>query len=236
MRTAQTTRTRTVSPDRTETISQYLNLTSSDLSSGVSLDARSRALVPPPVSSRSPMPPTALPSTASEVSGLDTTLNISSQFNVLDAAECSRRRCSGNGRCENNRCVCSLAYRGDSCQDHVLKMVQGPVVYGVAALCAGMLLVVVAVVVAVKRRTSSRLVSTHHLMFTQPCFTNHTSVCNDQNWSTVPEGGDKVYTDKDNRGAWSQVNKNLFLRCSCLQRPPEDWWCFCVPLRCGRLF
>lgn len=59
--------------------------------------------------------------------------------------------------------MCSLAYRGDSCQDHVLNMVQGPVVYGVAALCAGVLLVVVAVVVvAVKRRTSSRLVSTHH--------------------------------------------------------------------------
>lgn len=58
--------------------------------------------------------------------------------------------------------MCSLAYRGDSCQDHVLKMVQGPVVYGVAALCAGVLLVVVAVVVAVKRRTSSRLVSIHH--------------------------------------------------------------------------
>lgn len=98
----------------------------------------------------------------SQVSGLDTTLNISGQFNVLDAAECSRRRCSGNGRCENNRCVCSVAYRGDSCQDHVLKMVQGPVVYGVAALCTGVLLVVVVVVVAVKRRTSTRLVSTHH--------------------------------------------------------------------------
>lgn len=58
--------------------------------------------------------------------------------------------------------MCSLVYRGDSCQDHVLQMVQGPVVYGAAALCAGVLVVVVAVVVAVKRRTSSRLVSTHH--------------------------------------------------------------------------
>lgn len=47
-------------------------------------------------------------------------------------------------------------------------------------------------------------------MFTQPCFTNRTSVCNDQNWSTVPEGDDKVYTDKDNRGAQSQVNKKIF--------------------------
>lgn len=145
-----------------EKISQCLNLTSSDLSSGVSLEARSRALVPPPVSSRSPTPPTAAPPTPPEVSGLDTTLNISSQFNVLDAAECSRRRCSGNGRCENDRCVCSLAYRGDSCQDHILKMVQGPVAYGAAALCAGVLLVVVVVLVAVKRRTSGRLVSTHH--------------------------------------------------------------------------
>lgn len=125
---------------------------------GVGLKQWSGAIVPAPIQARSPSPPTSPLPTFSEVTGLNITLNISAQFNNLDALECSRRRCSGNGRCvETNgdtACVCSLAYSGDSCQDPFLKTMQGPIVYGAAGLCAGVVVIIVMAVV-VKRRTSA---------------------------------------------------------------------------------
>lgn len=51
-------------------------------------------------------------------------------------------------------CVCSLGYIGDSCQDHILKTMQGPIVYGAAGLCAGVVVIAV-MAVMVKRRKSA---------------------------------------------------------------------------------
>ncbi|XP_018524761.1 very low-density lipoprotein receptor isoform X1 [Lates calcarifer] len=103
-------------------------------------------------------PPSSLP--LLETTDLNTTLNVSSQLMNLDAQQCSQRRCSGNGRCVeingDTVCVCSLAYSGDSCQDHLLKTMQGPIVYGAAGLCAGVVIIAVMAVV-VKRKKSSNM-------------------------------------------------------------------------------
>lgn len=89
---------------------------------------------------------------------------MSGLFRNLDAVECSRVRCSGNGRCVESdgeiACVCSLAYRGDSCQDHLLKSMQGPIGYATAGLIAGVVVIIVIAVVAKrKRRANTRFVS-----------------------------------------------------------------------------
>ncbi|XP_034547434.1 low-density lipoprotein receptor-related protein 2-like isoform X2 [Notolabrus celidotus] len=111
-----------------------------------------KALAPTLLHNSSPPPNLA------EDSGLGTTLNGSGQLRKLDAQQCSQRRCSGNGRCVENSgntdCVCSLGYSGDSCQDHLLNIMQGPIVYGAAGLCAGLVVIVVMAVV-VKRRKSA---------------------------------------------------------------------------------
>lgn len=57
----------------------------------------------------------------------------------------------------DTECVCSLGYRGDSCQNRLLKTMQGPVVYGAAGLCAGVVVIaVVAVLVKRKKRANMR--------------------------------------------------------------------------------
>lgn len=104
-------------------------------------------------------PPATSTSVPSEVPGLNTTLDTSSQLLNLGAEECSRRRCSSNGRCVEvdgeAACVCSAAYRGDSCQDHFFKTLQGPIAYGAAGLCIAVAIVIVMTVV-VKRKSASR--------------------------------------------------------------------------------
>uniref|UniRef100_UPI0037E7C5F3 very low-density lipoprotein receptor n=1 Tax=Semicossyphus pulcher TaxID=241346 RepID=UPI0037E7C5F3 len=118
----------------------------------------SGAKVPAPTkffgSSSPPLPPPRL----SEDVSLNATLNVSGQLRNLEAQQCSQRLCSGNGRCVENKgntaCVCSLGYSGDSCQDHLLTSMQGPLVYGAAGLCAGAVVIAVMAVV-VKRRKSA---------------------------------------------------------------------------------
>lgn len=105
---------------------------------------------PPPATSISVLP---------EVPGLNTTLDTSRLLLNLGAAECSRRRCSDNGRCVEvngeTACACSPTYRGDSCQDHILKTMQGPIVYGASGLCVALAIVIVMAVVVKKRRSAS---------------------------------------------------------------------------------
>ncbi len=110
-----------------------------------------------PIETRSSSPPPSPLPALPEVTGLNTTLNVSSQLMNLDAKECSQRRCSGNGRCVETGgdtvCVCSLAYSGDSCQDHLLKTMQGPIVYGAVGLCAAVAIIAVMAVVVKRRKT-----------------------------------------------------------------------------------
>ncbi|XP_029999002.1 prolow-density lipoprotein receptor-related protein 1 [Sphaeramia orbicularis] len=110
-----------------------------------------------PQSSASPLP--SLPS-VSEEPGLTTTLNISIQLTDLDVKECSERRCSGRGQCVEvdgkTACVCSLLYSGDSCQDHLLKSMKSPVVYGAAACVLLVVIAVIAVVLKKKKGNSRR--------------------------------------------------------------------------------
>lgn len=112
----------------------------------------SGAPAPPPATAAAPSP-----TTQTQVSGLNTTLEISSELDALDLAECSTRRCSGYGRCTEGGCACSFPYTGDSCEKRLLKL-QGPVMYGAVAVCAGVLLLIVVVVVVLKKRTTNRLV------------------------------------------------------------------------------
>ncbi|XP_029365707.1 very low-density lipoprotein receptor [Echeneis naucrates] len=94
----------------------------------------------------------------SETTELNTTVNVNSQLMNLDAQQCNQRRCSGNGHCVEisgeTVCVCTAGYSGDSCQDHLMKTMQRPIVYGAAVLGAGVVVISVLAVV-VKRRKST---------------------------------------------------------------------------------
>ena len=83
----------------------------------------------------------------------------------LGAQQCSQRRCSGNGRCVevegDTVCVCSMGYSGLSCQDHLLKTMQGPIIYGAGGLCA--VVVVIAVMAVVVKRKKSTNIRFFHL-------------------------------------------------------------------------
>ncbi|XP_026042642.1 low-density lipoprotein receptor-related protein 1B isoform X2 [Astatotilapia calliptera] len=106
----------------------------------------------------SPPPPSSV-SPVSQVTGLNTTLNVSIQRVNLDAQQCSQRRCSGNGHCVETKgvttCVCSLGYSGDSCENRLVKTMQGPIVYAAVGLCAAVVIIVV--IVLVKRKKSANL-------------------------------------------------------------------------------
>ncbi|XP_070760898.1 very low-density lipoprotein receptor [Enoplosus armatus] len=124
----------------------------------VSLKQWSGAKVPAPTQSlRSSPLPSPLPPLF-EDTGLNATLNVSGQLRNLDSQQCSQKLCSGNGRCVDTNgdtaCVCSLGYSGESCRDHLLKTMQGPIVYSAAGLCAGAVVIAVMAVV-VKRRKSA---------------------------------------------------------------------------------
>lgn len=130
-------------------ISDRLGIVVKQLSGGTGLAPRTY----------SASPPASTIYVLSEVPGPNTTLDTSRQLLNLGAAECSRRRCSDNGRCVEingeTACVCSPIYRGDSCQDHILKTMQGPIAYGALGLCVAVAIVVVMVVVVKKRKSAS---------------------------------------------------------------------------------
>uniref|UniRef100_G3PJ24 EGF-like domain-containing protein n=1 Tax=Gasterosteus aculeatus aculeatus TaxID=481459 RepID=G3PJ24_GASAC len=123
------------------------------------------AVVAPTQPHSSSPPPSSLPAVnLSEVTGLNSTLGVSVLVKNLDAQKCSHSRCSGNGRCVetdgSTACVCSLAYSGESCQDHILKAMQGPIIYGGAGLCAGVVIIVMVAVLVKRRRANTRSGST----------------------------------------------------------------------------
>ncbi|XP_042276604.1 very low-density lipoprotein receptor isoform X1 [Thunnus maccoyii] len=129
----------------------------------INLKLWSGVKVPAPTQSHSSSSPPS-PPPLSEGTDLNVSLNTSSQLLNLDTQKCSQRRCSGNGRCVeingNTACVCSLGHSGDSCQDHLLKTMQGPIVYGAAGLCAGVVVIaVIAVVVKRKKNANTRRTS-----------------------------------------------------------------------------
>ncbi|XP_054906763.1 very low-density lipoprotein receptor [Poeciliopsis prolifica] len=76
----------------------------------------------------------------------------------LEAAECSKSRCSGNGRCvkidEVTTCKCSKGYSGASCQDTAAKGIQGHIIYGAAGLCG--IVVITVIVVILRKNAGSR--------------------------------------------------------------------------------
>lgn len=121
------------------------------------------AVVAPTQPHSSSPPPSSLPAVnLSEVTGLNSTLGVSVLVKNLDAQKCSHSRCSGNGRCVetdgSTACVCSLAYSGESCQDHILKAMQGPIIYGGAGLCAGVVIIAMVAVLVKRRRANTRSV------------------------------------------------------------------------------
>ncbi|XP_068617008.1 very low-density lipoprotein receptor [Brachionichthys hirsutus] len=127
----------------------------------VTLKSWSASSTPAPTQTHSSSPPTTplpAPPALSEVTGFNATLTVGSRLEYLDDQECSQRHCSGNGRCVeidgDTACVCSLFYGGESCQEMSLKSMQGPVVYGAAGTCAGIL--IIAVIAVVVRKSSKR--------------------------------------------------------------------------------
>lgn len=68
-------------------------------------------------------------------------------------------------------CVCSLGYSGDSCQAHLLKTMQGPIVYGATGLCAALVVVaVMAALVRRKKRANKRFFKFINEIFCQTCW------------------------------------------------------------------
>jgi len=136
---------------------------------GVSLKQWSGAKVSAPTKPRSP----SLSSTHSPTSAgtdLDTFLNVSIQLLNLEDQQCSQKTCSGNGHCVDIQgvvsCVCSEGYSGDSCQDDLTKATQGPIIYGMVGLCAGVVVIAVIAVVVKRKSAASRLLMT--LFFLKP--------------------------------------------------------------------
>lgn len=133
---------------------------------GINLKQRSEVEVPAPTqslsSTSSPSPPQL------EETGLNTGLNDSGQPLNLDA-QCSQRRCSGRGQCikidGDTACVCSLGYSGDLCQDNLLKSMQGPILYGAAGLCAGLVVIAVMTVVVKRKRNANTRFETNQKLY-----------------------------------------------------------------------
>lgn len=78
----------------------------------------------------------------------------------MDADQCNKTSCSGNGRCVEaegvTTCVCSEGYSGAACEDRAAKGMQGPVIYGAAGLCAGIVVIAVIAVVLKKKGAETR--------------------------------------------------------------------------------
>ena len=77
----------------------------------------------------------------------------------LGARTCRETVCSGNGDCVDHSghtgCACALGYSGPACEEHVLKTLSGPVVYGVAGLVVGLLVLTAVLGIVIKRRRST---------------------------------------------------------------------------------
>lgn len=80
----------------------------------------------------------------------------------LEADQCDQSRCSGNGRCVETEgvasCLCSEGYSGAACHDRVAKGMQGPIIYGAAGLCAGIVVIAVIAMVLKKKGAETRFV------------------------------------------------------------------------------
>ncbi|XP_031156474.2 very low-density lipoprotein receptor isoform X2 [Sander lucioperca] len=173
-----------------------------------------------PRSSSFPRPSTRTP--LSEDTGLNTTVNVNVQLSNLDVQQCSEKRCSGNGRCVetdgNPACVCSLAYRGESCQDHVLKTMKGPIVYAAAGLCAGVVFIAVMIVV-VRRKKSANVRSARPVALKETSMTdleNKAETGLENKAKTSVENG--TSTDEENRAETGLENGAE----TCTQTVPAD--------------
>lgn len=91
--------------------------------------------------------------------------NLSSSWNssdglwALDLEQCSSSLCSGRGRCVvvngELQCICSMMYSGASCQNHLLRTLQQPLIYGAVGLLTLVAVIVVLVVFRRKRNNQT---------------------------------------------------------------------------------
>ncbi|KAJ0019807.1 hypothetical protein NQD34_007376 [Periophthalmus magnuspinnatus] len=113
---------------------------------------KSSGMVPGHTHHRNHPPPQSFPALPKNAS---TSLNTSEGLWTVDLEQCSFTRCSGRGRClvvdGKMQCACSLLYRGESCEDNLLKSLQEPLVYGAVGL-ATLVAVIVALVIFRRRR------------------------------------------------------------------------------------
>ncbi|KAJ3604609.1 hypothetical protein NHX12_029349 [Muraenolepis orangiensis] len=86
----------------------------------------------------------------------------------LEANTCRDTVCNGNGDCVDHDgqtgCACALGYSGPACENHFLKALSGPVVYGLAGLFVGLLVLTVVLVAVVKKRRNSNARRTDQAM------------------------------------------------------------------------
>ncbi|CAL8297111.1 unnamed protein product [Gadus morhua 'NCC'] len=108
-------------------------------------------------------PPAPRPEAPTIAAGAD-----DDQRRSLEARTCRDTVCSGNGDCVDpsgrTGCTCALGYSGPACEDHVLKSLSGPVVYGVAGLVVGLLMLTAVLGIVIKRRLSGNASQTSHVM------------------------------------------------------------------------
>ncbi|XP_037115763.1 very low-density lipoprotein receptor [Syngnathus acus] len=119
----------------------------------VDLKPKSGVTVPVPTQSTTSWTATS----PQPLSGFSTATNGSKPLLKLNDQTCSQIRCSGRGRCveisKETTCVCSMGYSGDSCQDRALPV---PIVFGVAGLCAVVIIAVIAVMIKWRKSARSR--------------------------------------------------------------------------------
>ena len=121
--------------------------------SGVHLKAGWRDKASPATKPPGSPPPAPRPEAPTIAAGAD-----DDQRRSLEARTCRDTVCSGNGDCVDpsgrTGCTCALGYSGPACEDHVLKSLSGPVVYGVAGLVVGLLMLTAVLGIVIKRRLS----------------------------------------------------------------------------------
>lgn len=78
----------------------------------------------------------------------------------MESDACGVTLCNSNGKCTTQKgvtvCICEAGYSGEHCQERSSGLSQGPVLYGVAGLCAAVVVMGVIVGIIQKKKATNR--------------------------------------------------------------------------------